>query len=178
MGAEELAEVERKLNVGIKALDQSQGDAADTEPAAAFLNHLRESVASGRAHLTAPNGGKPDCEGSWGWLKDRDGGVDSVDVARGHSVGWVDGTNTYLRPQAAINAANAVVADGTARTGIGEGPMGARLNERGLLKSRESNRNTYKIRRTFCGSMECVWHLETSTFTQGLNLASGDDDFA
>jgi uncharacterized protein DUF3854/uncharacterized protein DUF927 len=135
----------------------AQGDhQAGAEPAGRFLELLRGAIASGRAHLADPRGNRPDVvEGAWGWRRN-DGGAYE---AKGERVGWLDGDNVYLEPEAAYAAVQRLGQEIGDRIALTPQTLRKRLKERGLLKSTAERRGTLTLRRTLEGQRRDVLHL-------------------
>jgi hypothetical protein len=79
-------------------------------------------------------------------------------------VGWIDGDDLYLDREAALKAANAMVADG-AGISISASTLSKRLMEKRLLAStgRDRRRNTLTVLKTLSGARQEVLHLKHST---------------
>src|SRR5262249_20065796 len=77
---------------------------AAAEPCGHFLRLLAGALASGRAHVASPDGDEPDLPGAWGWrsteIVTRDGRETRWEPL-GRRVGWLDGLDLYLEPEAA-----------------------------------------------------------------------------
>ncbi len=74
---------------------------AAAEPTGLFLRLLSAAVASGRAHVAGADGGTPSQAERWGWRSTA--GADSQAwQPMGRRVGWVDGDDLYLEPEASF----------------------------------------------------------------------------
>lgn len=93
--------------LGAVAAIQEQHHAA-TEPTRRFVELLAAALASGRAYVAAPNGAAPEHPDSWGW---REQVVGAGDYQRkdwrpqGERIGWLDGANLFLEPEASYAVA-------------------------------------------------------------------------
>lgn len=133
---------------------------AATEPTARFLTLLRSAVVSGRAHLDARNGGKPDrAPVCCGWRLDNSGNW----MPFGDCIGWVDDDHLYLEPASAYRVAQVASREMGEVLTISEQTLKKRLHEKGLLASIEESRGTLTIRRSIAGSSKQVLHFLRST---------------
>lgn len=141
------------LDVAGKGQDQYQ---ASENPASRFIELIQAALASGKAHLAAIDGGKPDSADAqaYGW---RDG------EAQGDRIGWLDGDDLYLQPDAAYSLARRMATDGEGLS-VSSQTLWKRLNEAGLLASTDTARNTNKVRRTIAGKSNPVIHLRAEFF--------------
>jgi hypothetical protein len=128
------------------------------EPAQRFLALLRSVIASGRAHLTAPDGTRPPGDEPWGW---RVHGGSSE--AKGERIGWVDGEYVYLDPDASYAAVQRLGDEVGDRLSVTPQTLRKRLKEQGLLVSSDGPRRMLTIRRTLDGTRREVLHLRRAT---------------
>jgi hypothetical protein len=70
------------------------------DPVEAFRGLLTAALASGRAHLAAPDGSYPETPSAWGWRRE-DGRDGPTWGPQGRRVGWIDGDAMLLQPEAA-----------------------------------------------------------------------------
>jgi hypothetical protein len=136
------------------------------EPTALFLRMLAAAVASGRAHVAEPNGMEPNPPQAWGWqgqeyMRKGENGpeLELRFVPQGRRVGWVEGENLYLEPEASYAAAQQMARDQGEALPVTPRTLHRRLSERGLLVSREAGRETVTIRKTLEGRRRAVLHL-------------------
>jgi hypothetical protein len=123
---------------------------------------LRSALASGRAHLAGPKGGKPEeDDGAWGWRRN-DYGHDEPHGAR---IGWLDGDGVWLDPDASYAAAQRLGQEVGDRLAVQPQTLRKRLNERGLLTSTDVRRKTLTLRRSFEGQRREVLHLDRETLS-------------
>ena len=134
------------------------------EPTRRFCELLCTAIVSGRAHVADPEGDEPEDPGAWGW---RRATVGTGDYERdewrplGERVGWVEGDDLYLLPEAAYAAAQKQVRDSGEPLTVTERTLRKRLHERGMLLSEEGSRPTLAVRRTLGGRRRGVLHLST-----------------
>lgn len=148
----------------------AQADAqADANPVRIYLDSLRASIVGGHAHLTDLDGRCPPRAQAWGWVSEHVG-ADLTDRPRGARIGWVDGEQVYLDPDAAYAMA---VRHGRA-TGLpalpGEATLRKRLHDAGILASvRTSGSRTWlTVRKTLDGARRAdVLHLHASSLGVG-----------
>ena len=130
------------------------------EPTRRFLTLLQEAITAGKAHL-APKTGYWDADYTpWGWRLEK-WGDESKKVPRGDCIGWVD-TDThdvYLLPAQSYAVAQALgSAIGDPFT-VSARTLHKRLDERGLLKSVDPNREVLTVRVTCDGVRRDFLHL-------------------
>ena len=145
------------LGEGADAQAQHQ---AGSEPTQRFLELLGAALTNGTAHLTSPDGGAPANGGAYGWRTDTFGD-DVRDVARGDQVGWVDGDDLYLEPEAAYAAVQRLARTTGDSFPISSATLKRRMHERGLLESTETRggKLRFDVRRTLNGRRRPVLHL-------------------
>ena len=157
--AEELlASARHALEDAADAQDALQGE---VEPVERFVQLLCSAVSSGDAHLAGPGGEAPgggENPKAWGWRTDGKG-TDSPWRSHGTRVGWVDGDDAYIDLQAAFRAAERMAVDGNG-VGVADRTLLKRLDEAGVLRSKEPGKNT--MRRTLEGRRRRVVHLSAS----------------
>lgn len=130
------------------------------DPARRFLDLLVEAVASGRAHLACPKGGEPEHPQAFGWRRDDRGEL----RPKGNLVGWAQGRDVFLLPEAAFEAAQQI------GRGVGDAltvtpqTLRKRLSERDYLASTDQARETLTVRRRIDGAEHNVLHLRTEVF--------------
>jgi Bifunctional DNA primase/polymerase, N-terminal/Domain of unknown function (DUF927) len=150
---------------------------AESEPTQRFIELLTAALASGKAHVAAPNGQAPTTPEAWGW---RQRTVTSVGSdwhdwqAQGPRIGWLDAGGggsgdaaaepvtpaaLYLEPEAAYVAAQALGQQAGDGLTISSQTLRRRLHERGLLVTTDKLRETLTIRRTLEGKQRTVLHV-------------------
>jgi hypothetical protein len=144
-----------------------------TEPTVRFICQLRSLLSSGRAHLDARGGGKPDqSPGSCGWRFDNGDSWSS----HGECIGWVDGDDLYLDSTAAYRLVQVAGRDAGEMLAVSEHTLKKRLHEKRRLASVDASRQTLTVRRTILGSSKSVLHLLRETvLPEGLNDPGTDD---
>jgi hypothetical protein len=148
------------------AMVQSQYQAA-SEPARRFMELLRSVFVSGRAHLAAPDGGWPRNPQDWGWREYYTESGQMEWRPCGDRIGWLDGEDILLQPDAAFVAVKRAADHGGDGINISQKTLHKRLHERGYLASVDSGRHTLTIRRTIGGVRHDVLHLRIESLTQG-----------
>jgi hypothetical protein len=131
------------------------------DPAQRFLDLLQSVIASGRAHLAAPDGNRPIGDEPWGWRR----GLRGTLEPKGERIGWVDGDQVYLDPDAAYAAVQRLGDEVGDRLGLTPQTLRRRLKEHGALASSESQRRMLTVRRTLDGSRREVLHLRRATLS-------------
>ena len=149
----------------------AQGDhQADSEPVGRFFELLISALSSGRAHLAGPGGGSPDQPKAWGW-REEESGTGSFGrngfQPRGERIGWLDGGEIYLDPDAAYAAAQKLTRDEGDNLPVTLPTPKRRLKEQGLLASLEhsSGKERLVVRRTLEGRRRQVLHLKPETLS-------------
>ena len=129
---------------------------AESDPVERFTTLLRSAIASGRVHVAKPDGGSPLNAARWGWQR-RAGGIE----CRGDRVGWVNGQDLYLDPEAAYIAAQRLAQDGTEPLSISSETLRKRLHEKGKLVTTDSKRKRLTVRKKLDGGSRTVIHVST-----------------
>jgi hypothetical protein len=129
-----------------------------TNPVSRFLELLGSALASGRAHAASCSGDAPDDPGLWGWRRDAAGGHWHP---QGERVGWVNGEDLYLDPEAAFRSAEQMASvEGltvTPRT------LWKRMREQKLLASTDTSRGRNLARVTLQGARRNAIHVKTAS---------------
>jgi hypothetical protein len=142
---------------------------AAAEPCGQFLRLLTGALASGRAHCAAADGDRPAHADGWGWRQTpvftRDG-PDTRWEPLGRRIGWVDGDNLYLEPDAAYAEAQEMARHQANSLPVTSRTLWRRLRERGLLKSWDVSRQRNTLRRALGGVKERdVLHLSADALS-------------
>ncbi len=165
---EEAAELwERGWKAILGAAASQAGHQVASEPARRFVELISSAVASGRAHIAATSGEKPQGNaGALGWRKT--GGEYADWRPQGDRIGWADGEDLYLEPEACYRVAQREAQGGEALT-VSARTTRKRLKEKGLLVSVDDKRQTLTVRRTIEGVKDrSVLHLRLSSlFSDG-----------
>lgn len=138
-----------------------------SDPAQRFLDLLRAALSSEKAHVAGKNGNGPDENPeAWGW-RSRIVGTGEYQrqewQPQGECIGYVDGSELYLIPDAAYNMAKHLGQDGGEGIALTAITLYKRLREAGLLRSVDTARQTQTIRRTLEGKQQKVLHLAASS---------------
>lgn len=136
------------------------------EPTALFLRLMLAALASGRAHAANREGGMPEGAQAWGWREE----ISDEPAWRpqGRRVGWVEGNDLYLEPEASYAAAQELARDQNEAIPVSPRTLNQRLKERGLLASWDSKRQRNTVRRTLEGVKDReVLHVDARLFSSG-----------
>lgn len=164
--AERATAFSERMNRALEMIAIEQAvNSASADPVERYLDLLRDALASGRAHLCDSSGDVPPQPEMFGWQFTPEG----QPRPRGNQIGWIDGNDVYLLPDAAYKAANesAPAHQGVA---IAEKTLRRRLDERGLLAATDDERQTKTVRRTLQGVRQNVLQLRASTLLPGSGL--------
>jgi hypothetical protein len=151
-----------------QALQVSAGKQAEhvqsAEPCAHFFRMIRAALASGRAHVAGPEGDEPKGAGAWGW-REKDVGAGEYHrkewQPQGMRVGWVDGDDLYLEPEASYTEAQRLAAQAGDALCVSAQTLRKRLHERGFLTRTDKPRGTITVRKTLEGKPRSVLHVST-----------------
>ncbi|MGH2688011.1 MAG: hypothetical protein ACRDKW_04275, partial [Actinomycetota bacterium] len=161
--------LERSWRALGEAARAQAGHQSPAEPARRFLELLRGAIASGRAHIAGPDGAHPiGDEGACGWRRDSWGSWE----AKGERVGWIDGEDLYLEPDAAYAVVQRLGQEIGDRIALTPQTLRKRLKEHGALVTTETKRRMLTVRRTLEGQRREVLHLLRET----LSPSGGDID--
>ena len=138
------------------------------EPTRHFLSLISGTIASGRAHVAAPDGLAPQNPGAWGW---REHVVGTGDFTReewqpqGRRVGWTDADNLYLEPEASYAEAQELARQAGDSLGVSRQTLSKRLNEKNLLigTGKDEGRETWLARKTLEGRRRSVLHVNIAS---------------
>jgi hypothetical protein len=142
-----------------EAAEQHASHLAGAEPCGQFLRLLVAALASGRAHVAAPNGGEPNQSEAWGWrmvvigtgMNER-----SQWQPSGRRIGWTEGDALYLEPEAAFAEAQHLAGEQGESLAVSSKTLWRRLREKNLLAGWDGSRQRNTVRR----SLEGVKHRE------------------
>lgn len=123
---------------------------AASEPTTRFLDLLRAVIASGRAHLAAPDGDAPPMASAYGWRPRTIGAGENEHTEwqpQGDLVGWIECNDLYLEPEASYATAQRQARDEGEPIAVGPRTLAKRLDEGGLLirADRELQRYTTRV---------------------------------
>jgi hypothetical protein len=137
------------------------------DPVRRFIDLLVAAFVSGRAHLATPEGEVPqgDAE-AWGWRarwsKDEDGQDNKVYFSQGNRVGWLEGGDVYLEPEAVLSAVQELaIRQGEALPVTGR-TLRKRMAEQGLLVRTDAASESLLIRVSAEGAQRRVLHMRAS----------------
>lgn len=164
--------------LGEAAQAQAQHQEA-SEPTRRFLELLNAAFVSGQAHIANMDGAHPNEPGSLGW---RLAAVGTGENQRqewrhnGQRVGWTDGDDLYLEPDASFGAVQRLGRDTGEALTVAPRTLRQRLHDRGLLVSRDAARGTLSVRRTIEGRRLAVLHLHRDCLSTAARTARTDQD--
>ncbi|MDP6495279.1 MAG: hypothetical protein QGI09_07660, partial [Dehalococcoidia bacterium] len=133
-----------------------------SEPTGRFAELLLAAIASGHAHVAGRDGGEPPNPGVCGWMQVKvgTGGFERSEWRpEGDRVGWVDGEDLFLEPNASYAAAQQLASRGGDAIAVRPKTLHKRLHERGILAAVDEGRNTLTVRRSLGGGRRSVLHL-------------------
>ncbi len=144
-----------------------EGHRLSEDPTRRFLSLLRAALTSGRAHMAdAKTNGVPVNPVLWGWRPRSFGvGENTPDEwqPQGNCVGWLDGDNLLLEPDAAFAVVQRMAKDQEHTIPWTQRTLWKRLSEKGLLASREPSQNRNTVRWTIAGDRRRVIHLKVDS---------------
>jgi hypothetical protein len=147
LDAAQRAELDRRVWAALEEAGAGQAEhVASAEPCGHFLRLLAAALASGRAHVAAPDGGCPSGADAWGWRTTGDGS-DPL----GRRIGWIEGPDLYLEPEAAYAEAQELARHQGDSLPVAPRTLWRRLRERGLLAGWDAVRQRNTVRRTLGG---------------------------
>jgi hypothetical protein len=120
---------------------------AESDPVSRFIDLINSALASSRAHVAGMGGECPDTPEAWGWRR-IPSGQDTSWMPQKERIGWIDGSDLYLEPEASLAVAQQVARDGGDPLLISSRTLHRRLRERGLLVAVEEERGVLTVRRT------------------------------
>jgi hypothetical protein len=168
---------ERGWSALCEAGSSQAGHIESAEPTGHFLRLLNAALASGRAHIAATDGGRPETPSAWGWRREgnRDGSEWSP---QGRRVGWLDGEQLYLEPDAAYATAQSLASEQGESLTVSAPTLRRRLKERGLLAGTDTKRETLTLRRVLQGASRNVLHLNSSSLCAKPDIPDNDRENA
>jgi hypothetical protein len=147
IGAAEREALDRRVWAALQEAGANQSEhLAAAEPCGLFLRLLAGALASGRAHCAGPDGDAPAASAAWGWRATGDSWA-----PLGRCVGWVDGADLYLEPEAAFAEAQELARHQGDSLPVSPRTLWRRLRERGLLASWDDARQRHTVRRRLGG---------------------------
>jgi hypothetical protein len=175
VGAIDQTERDRRWQDGWKAINEAATAQAahleGAEPTRHFLRLLAGVLASGRGHVASPDGECPiESAEAWGWRHERrDSGDKSYESwhDQGRRLGWIEGDDLYLEPEAAFAEVQRLAADQGETLPVAQRTLQKRLREKGLLKTTDSARCTNTSRKSLEGVRRDVLHLHSRVLSGG-----------
>ncbi len=150
--------------LGLAAQKQAAHQKAN-EPAARFVELLKSAISSGHAHLAGSDGCAPGNPAAWGW-RDNEASTNGLTYRtwrpQGDRVGWVNGEDVFLDPDASYRAAQAVAGAGGDGLSVSARTLRKRMDEKGLL-IKEKHKDTLTVRRVMEGATRNVLYLAKDT---------------
>jgi hypothetical protein len=137
------------------------------DPVLRFFELLSAAITAGHAHLADPEGKAPEAPAAWGWREHPvRSGWETRDEwqPQGDRIGWVEGGDVFLEPDAAYAAAQKLGAQGGENLYVTLATLTKRIAERSLLATRDADRSRNTIRRTFEGRRVTVLHIFGEAF--------------
>ena len=180
-GALSVTESEAVWQRGLAALRKvanAQGEhQASYEPAHRFIELIRSALGSGRAHVASESSDEPKNSAIWGWRMDTGSSLRRC----GECIGWLDGLDLYLDPDASFAVAQGVARDIGDPINVSPRTLHKRLRDRGLLASTENKRGTMTVRKMIAGRRQTLLHFNSVTVmptqtAQTAQTARDDDD--
>lgn len=166
----EQAALWQRINSGIQAALEPQANLqTQSDPVARFGELLTGIFVSGRAHVIDAATGEYPGDG-WGWEQyeaTTEYGTETKHRAKGNRIGWLDGPDLYLEPQATYAELQRFARDQGDSVPVTERTLWKRLHERGVILSREEPRLTVR-RQGLAGTNQrtYVLHLTASYIAQ------------
>jgi hypothetical protein len=134
--------------------------AAGTDPASRFVSLIAAAVSAKSAHIEGIKGGPPGLATALGWDQ-RGSGIQTYFASNGLTIGWIEGDDLYLEPETAMACAKRLSREQGNELPFSDRRIQKALQEAGLLKSSEPERNT--IRKTLHVGRKYVLHLSAET---------------
>ena len=161
------------------AADGQRDHQGGEAPARRFLDLLSSALGSGFAHVAAPDGHEPGSAEAWGWRQRTIGaGEYQRDEwqPQGTRVGWLDGDDLFLDPNASYAAAQRL---GDATGGalvVAPQTLTKRLHQAGALRSTDRDHGNLQVRRTLEGKRRRVLHLAAGALSPEESGQPGQPD--
>ena len=165
-----------RLSAGIRAALEPQANLqAQSDPVARFSELLTGLFVSGRAHVASATSSDYPGDG-WGWETfevNTQYGPELKQRAKGNRIGWIDGSDLYLESAATYAELQKFARDQGDSVPVTERTLWKRLNERGMILSREEPHMT--VKRSFAGAGRVrVLHLTSTPYITGASGANGE----
>lgn len=155
--------------------DQNEHQVA-SEPAHRFVELLSAAIATGKAHLADLEGSEPREPTRWGW-RGKEIGLEVRWEPAGERIGWVEGEDVFLDPDASYATATRL-GEGTGdRVAVGHMTLRRRLGEQGFLVSRGEEGQHLTVRRTIQKARRWVLHFRAAAFEAADEKSGSVDRF-
>jgi hypothetical protein len=175
VGAIEPAEAARLKSEAwstLLGLAEAQAAFLRTEsPIERFVSLITAVVSSCRGHIASVDADEPTSAESLGWrevARDREGAP--ILRGQGRCIGWIKGNDLYLEPNAAYAEAQELARVQHATIPVAQQTLWKRLDEQGLLKSKDPGRHTTK--KQVAGTRMRVIHLDAGTLFENADVAT------
>lgn len=133
---------------------------AMADPVVVFEEMLRSALAAGRAHAAAVDALAPDQPHRWGWREEQvPGQISTILRPMGELIGWVDGEDLYLEPNAAYAVAKLQAQRQGLNIAVGAKALARQLRDAGRLASVEPGQDSHLVRRVIQGVRRRVMHF-------------------
>jgi len=163
---DESAQTYDRVESGVLDFTKAQADHLKAEdPVDGFIGLIQSALNSGMAHLAdVATGSEPIGATAAGWrirmIRTRDG-LEPEAQPQGLCIGWTDESNCYLDLKSTINVCQGISTKNGSSIGLGATTLAKRIDERGLVVSREPSH--LQIKRTIAGTRRRVLHLARET---------------
>ena len=158
----------------LEVAEAQAGFQANEEPASRFLTLLRSAIASGQAHVADPKSSNEPAEpANWGWRQRTGQSVGQEWQSNGPLVGWLDGDDLLLDPDASFAAAQRLARDQGGALTITAQTLWKRMVEQGVIVSRDDKRGRNTIRKSVGRLRRSVIHIYADTFLPSKSGPSG-----
>jgi hypothetical protein len=153
-------DLDRRIGAALAETARTQTvQQAEHDSIARFLETIRAAIASGDAHIATLEGTMPSDARSWGWRDQW--------TPQGKLIGWVEGNDVYLLPDAALQIVQRWGESAGEPLHISKRMLGKGLKARGLLASYDKGRGKNTTRKVVKKARHDVYHLRAETFLLG-----------
>jgi hypothetical protein len=155
-------ELRERLRATFPALAEMQRSiVVEADPPARFLPLLAAAIRSGTAHVAGLRGDAPPHAEAMGWTGDP-----GSPTPCGERVGWVDGRDLYLDFEVAFGVARRKAEESGVPLAIRPVTLKKRLDDQGILVSRDKPHETLTIRKMIEGRSRSVLHVKASSMSR------------
>jgi hypothetical protein len=175
LSAEESGSLRHRCRTAlVDAAARQESHQAASDPVERFRSLLGSVLSSGAGHIAATDGrapAQPDEPSAWGWRRGDKGDW----YEQGRCIGWLESTDLLLDPESVFAAVNRLATDQGEAFSISPSTLYKRLDERGMLVSKDAERRT--VRWTVQGVRRRVLHLRAPYVAEsGPSGPSGPDE--